>query len=220
MASGQGNFADSVAVGDFNKDGNLDIAVSYLQDNNVQVLFGAGNGSFSSSGTYAVGNQPFWIAAGYANGDGYPDLVTTNTNVNGTTGTVSVLLNNKNGTFATAATYTVGSQPYQVAIGDLNGDGHPDLAVTNYGANTVTILLGSASGTFTVQPTTLATCATPYGVAIGDFKHNGSPSVAVTCYTTSQLESFRTMAMAPSAAPTCIPSGIRSTASSPIRHRS
>ncbi len=194
MSAGMGNFADSVAVGDFNKDGKLDIAVSYLQDNDVQVLFGNGGGSFTTGATYAVGNQPFWIASGDFNGDGYPDLVTTNTNINGTTGTVSVLLNNKNGTFASAATYTVGNQPYQVAIGDLNGDGYPDLAVTNYTtgstSGSVTILLGSKTGTFTVQPTTLTTCATPYGVAIGDFKHNGLPSVAVTCYTTSQLEIF------------------------------
>jgi hypothetical protein len=194
LSNGLGNFADSVAVGDFNRDGNLDIAVSYLQDNDVQVLLGNGSGTFSSAGTYAVGSQPFWIASGDLNGDGYPDLVTTNTNVNGATGTVSVLLNNKNGTFASAATYTVGKQPYQVAIGDLNGDGYPDLAVTNYttggSAGSVTILFGSASGTFTVSGTTLATCATPYGVAIGDFKHNGFPSVAVTCYTTSQLEVF------------------------------
>ena len=194
LANGTGNFADSVAVGDFNKDGNLDIAVSYLQDNDVQVLFGNGGGGFTTGATYAVGSQPFWIASGDLNGDGYPDLVTTNTNVNGATGTVSVLLNNKNGTFASAATYTVGKQPYQVAIGDLNGDGYPDLAVTNYTtgstSGSVTILFGSKTGTFTVQPAALATCATPYGVAIGDFKHNGFPSVAVTCYTTSQLEVF------------------------------
>jgi hypothetical protein len=190
LSVGLGNFADSVAVGDFNRDGNLDVAVSYLQDNDVKVLFGAGNGSFSTGATYAVGNQPYWIASGDLNGDGYPDLVTTNTNVTGATGTVSVLLNNKNGTFGTAATYNVGKQPYQVAIGDVNGDGYPDLAVTNYGANTVTILFGSKTGAFTVEPTTLATCADPFGVAIGDFKHNGFPSVAVTCYSTSQLEIF------------------------------
>ena len=192
LANGYGNFADSVAVGDFNKDGLLDIAVSYLQDNSVRVLLNNGSGAsnFNPATAYAVGNQPYSVVSGDLNGDGYPDLVTANTNVNGTPGTVSVLLNNKNGTFASAATYTVGNQPYQVAIGDVNGDGSPDLAVTNYGANTVTILFGSKSGTFTVQPTTLATCASPYGVAIGDFEHNGYPSVAVTCFSAAELEVF------------------------------
>ncbi|MGB8477950.1 MAG: FG-GAP-like repeat-containing protein [Acidobacteriaceae bacterium] len=192
LLNGYGNFADSVAVGDFNKDGLLDIAVSYLQDNAVRVLLNNGSGAsnFNPATVYAVGNQPYSVASGDLNGDGYPDLVTANTNVTGATGTISVLLNNKNGTFASAATYTVGKQPYQVAIGDVNGDGYPDLAVTNYGANTVTILFGSSAGTFTVQPTTLATCANPYGVAIGDFEHNGFPSVAVTCYSAAQLEVF------------------------------
>ncbi len=185
LATGMGNFADSIAVGDFNRDGKLDVAISYLQDNDVRILFGNGAGSFSAGATYAVGSQPYWVASADLNGDGYPDLVTANTNVNGTNGTVSVLLNNKNGTFASAATYNVGKQPYQVAIGDVNGDGYPDLAVTDNGANTVTILMGSKTGTFTVSAATLATCANPYGVAIGDFKHNGFPSVAVTCYSSA-----------------------------------
>ena len=118
MTHGDGNFADSVAVADFNKDGNLDLAVSYLEDNAVRVLT-SGNGQFNAAVAYPVGKQPYWIASGDLNGDGYPDLVTANT----TDGTVSVLLNNKNGTFAAAVPYTVGKQPYQVAIGDLNGDG-------------------------------------------------------------------------------------------------
>ena len=189
LTNGQGNFADGIAVGDFNKDGYLDIAVSYLEDSNVQVLLNNESSGFNPSTTYAVGKQPYWIASGDLNGDGYPDLVTANT----TDGTVSVLLNNGkggNGTFAAAVPYTVGKQPYQVAIGDINGDGYPDLAVTNYGANTVSILMGSKTGTFTPSATTLSTCANPYGVAIGDFKHNGYPSVAVTCYSAAQLEVF------------------------------
>ncbi|MGB6305729.1 MAG: FG-GAP-like repeat-containing protein, partial [Acidobacteriaceae bacterium] len=192
LNSGHGNMADGVAVGDFNKDGLLDIAVSYLSDNHVQILLNNGTGysNFTQGGVYTVGNQPYWIASGDLNGDGYPDLVTANTNVNGPTGSVSVLLNNKNGTFANAVNYTVGNQPYQVAIGDINHDGYPDLAVTNYGANTVSILMGSKTGTFTVSPTTLPTCANPYGVAIGDFAHNGFPSIAVTCYSAAELEVF------------------------------
>ena len=154
LNNGRGNMADGVAVGDFNKDGLLDIAVSYLSDNQVQILLNNGSGSsnFNQGGVYTVGSQPYWIVSGDLNGDGYPDLVTANTNVNGPTGSVSVLLNNKNGTFANAVNYTVGNQPYQVAIGDINHDGYPDLAVTNYGGNTVSILMGSKTGTFTVSP--------------------------------------------------------------------
>ena len=189
LTNGYGNMADSVAVGDFNKDGLLDIAVAYLEDNVVRVLTNNGNG-FNTAVSYAVGQQPYWVASADLNGDSYPDLVTANTTVTGATGTVSVLLNNKNGTFAPAVNYTVGKQPYQVAIGDLNGDGYPDLAATNYGSNTVSILMGSKTGTFTVSPTTLSTCANPYGVVIGDFEHNGYPSIAVTCYESSQLEIF------------------------------
>jgi hypothetical protein len=192
LNNGRGNMADGVAVGDFNKDGLLDIAASYLSDNQVQILLNNGSGSsnFNQGGVYTVGSQPYWIVSGDLNGDGYPDLVTANTNVNGPTGSVSVLLNNKNGTFANAVNYTVGNQPYQVAIGDINHDGYPDLAVTNYGANTVSILMGSKTGTFTVSPTTLSTCTNPYGVAIGDFAHNGFPSIAVSCYASAQLEVF------------------------------
>lgn len=190
LINGYGNMADGIVAADFNKDGKLDIAVSYLEDNVVRVLLNNGTGAsnFNAASVYAVGKQPYWIAAGDLNGDGYPDLVTSNT----TDGTVSVLMNNGkagNGTFAPAVTYPVGRLPYLVAIGDVNGDGYPDLAVANYGANTVSILLGSKTGTFTAG-TTLNTCTNPYGVAIADFQHNGFPDVAVTCYATSQVEVF------------------------------
>lgn len=190
IANGHGNMADSIATGDFNKDGRLDIAVSYLEDNVVSVLTNNGAGGFNTAVPYAVGQQPYDVVAGDLNGDGYPDLVAVNTSLNSPTGTVSVLLNNRNGTFAAAATYTVGRLPYQVAISDVNGDGYPDLAVTNYGANTVSILYGSKTGTFTTGPT-LTTGTNPYGVAIGNFSgKSGYGDVAVTCYNTSQLYVF------------------------------
>lgn len=187
LSNGYGNMADSVAVGDFNQDGLQDIAVSYLEDNTVQVLTNNGNG-FNTPKVYSVGHQPYFIASGDFNGDGYADLVTANT----TDGTVSVLLNKgatAPGTFLPAVPYSVGKQPYQVAIGDLNDDGIPDLAVTNYGANTVSILYGKKGGTFTPGPT-LSTGSTPYGVVIGDFQHDGYPDIAVTCFQSNQLDVF------------------------------
>ncbi len=188
LTNGHGNMADGVAVADFNHDGLPDIAASYLEDNSVRVLIGSGGGNFNTAAVmYPVGKQPYWVVAGDLNNDGYADLVTANTGDN----TVSVLMNNGggSGTFAAAQSYPVGKQPFQVAIGDLNGDGIPDLAVSNYGDNTVSILYGQAGGKF-VGGQTLATCANPYGVAIGDFRHSGQNDVAVTCFNTAQLEVF------------------------------
>jgi adhesin/invasin len=198
LTNGHGNMADGVAVADFNHDGNPDIAASYLEDNSVRVLPGLGNGLFTTAAVYPVGQQPYWIAAGDLNNDGYADLVTANTTLNSATGTVSVLMNKADGsgTFNAAQSYPVGRLPYQVAIGDLNGDGIPDLAVTNYGDNTVSILYGKTGGGFTGGQT-LATCANPYGVAIGDTRHTGQNDIAVTCFHTAQLEVFLNNSMMP-----------------------
>lgn len=190
LNNGYGNMAAGVAVGDFNHDGLQDIAVTYLEDNAVRVLLnnGLGTSDFNTATEYQVGNQPYFVAAGDLNGDGYDDLVAVNT----TDGTVSVLMNmgaGGHGTFAAAQTYRVGRLPFQVAIGDLNGDGIPDLAVTNMGGNSVSILFGVASGGFTPGPT-LTTGANPFGIAIGQFDHSGHPAIAVTCYQTSQLYVF------------------------------
>jgi hypothetical protein len=68
-----------------------------------------------------------------------------------------------------------------LAIGDVNGDGHPDLVVANVGSNTVSVLLGNGAGGFGAQ-TTFATGSEPYSVAIGDLNGDGYPDLAVANY--------------------------------------
>ena len=66
---------------------------------------------------------------------------------------MSVLLGNGNGTFQAQQTFATGSDPISVALGDVNGDGKPDLVVANSGSDTVSVLLGNGNGTFQAQQT-------------------------------------------------------------------
>jgi PPE-repeat protein len=87
------------------------------------------------------------VALGDLNGDTKPDLAVVDEGAN----TISVLLNNGNGTFGTNQDFWTGITPRSVAIGDLNGDTRPDLVVANGTSNAVSVLLGDGHGGFTVK---------------------------------------------------------------------
>ena len=73
----------------------------------------------------------------------------------------------------------VGQDPDAIAVGDLNGDGIPDLAVVNYYAGTVTILLGKGDGTFAATASSPATGSYPQAIVVGDFNRDGKLDLAV-----------------------------------------
>jgi hypothetical protein len=137
-------FPFSIAVADFNGDGNADLVTANAHSNDVSVLIGNGNGTFQPPLTNPAGHDPQSVAAGDVNGDGIPDLVV----VNVIDGNVSVYVGNGNGTFQARQNFGVQANPLSVAIGDFNLDGRPDLAVANGPAGTVNILLGNGDGTF------------------------------------------------------------------------
>src|SRR4028119_155882 len=120
----------SVAVGDFNKDGNSDLVTADYGTNDVSFLLGNGDGTFGAATYFGVGSRPYTVAVGDFNGDGNSDLATANQ----TSNNVSILPGNGNGTFGTATTLSVGSTPYFVLVGDFNKDGKPDLATANFGS--------------------------------------------------------------------------------------
>jgi hypothetical protein len=171
-----GNHPSSLAVGDFNGDGNLDLAVTNQQDNTVTILLGNGDGTFTSAPVNpATGNGSASIAAGDFNGDGNLDLAVANQQDN----TVTILLGNGNGTFTAApASPATGNGPASIAVGDFNGDGNLDLAVTNQQDKTVAILLGNGDGTFRVA-NSQATGRFPGAIAVGVFNGSGNLDLAV-----------------------------------------
>jgi hypothetical protein len=128
----------TLAVGDVNGDGHPDIITSNRGDGTVSVLLNDGTDNFSSRIDYPVAGNPADIVLGNFRGDSQVDIAVTNYLVIG--GSVSVLLNNGDGTFAPAIQYATGSLAAGVAVKDYNGDGFPDMVVANAGSGTLSIL--------------------------------------------------------------------------------
>jgi hypothetical protein len=170
-----GNTPTGIATGDFNGDGNLDLAISNGSSNTVTILLGNGNGTFNAAGSPATGNSPSSLVVGDFNGDGKPDLAVTNATDN----TVTILLGNGDGTFKAAASPVTGNRPSAIAAGDFNGKGKVDLAVANAAGNTITILLGNGDGTFTAAtgPAIAGPIFSP--IAVADFNGDGIADLAV-----------------------------------------
>jgi hypothetical protein len=171
----------SVAVGDFNGDGHIDLAVANgsAPSNLVSILLGNGDGSFQTAQNYVAGSVPHSVTVADFNGDGIADLVVAD---QGST-MVSVLLGKGDGTFGAAQDYDAGRKPASVTVADFNGDGILDLAVahsTNGGSNLdmVSILLGQGDGSF--QPAqNYVVGVQPVFVAVGDFNSDGHLDLAV-----------------------------------------
>jgi hypothetical protein len=168
---GIGNVPDSVAVGDFNRDGIPDLAVLNSVDGTVSIFLGNGGGTFAAApnSPVTVGSTPVSVVVGDFNGDGIPDLAVLNS------GTVSILLGNGDGTFAIAPNSPIGGVGgYSVAAGDFNRDGKLDLAFAGL------ILLGNGDGTFTTAPNSSASFGSfPVSIATGDFNGDDIPDLAI-----------------------------------------
>ncbi len=151
----------SVVFGDFDNDGDADLATANAASNTVSILINAGNGTYAPKVDYPTGVGPSSIFVADLDGDGYLDLAVANLGsvyVHDSS-TVSVLKNNGDGTFAPKVDYLCGLSSTGVFSSDLDRDGDQDLAVANsgyyydydysdYEDSTVSILLNNGDGTF------------------------------------------------------------------------
>ncbi|USN98319.1 MAG: VCBS repeat-containing protein [Phycisphaeraceae bacterium] len=176
-----------VSLGDLDGDGDLDVAVAdygslqYYVPGEVTVRLNKGDGTFAALQRYVAGAGSTSVSLGDLDGDGDLDMAVANRGPFDNydiSGDVSVLFNNGNGTFAARQPYAAGDHPNSASLGDLDGDGDLDMAVTNGNNADVSVLLNNGDGTFAAQQR-YAAGAGPVSVALADLDDDGDLDMAI-----------------------------------------
>ncbi len=161
-----------IEAADFNGDGRPDLVTGSAASPIVSILLGNGDGSLLDFGTYPAGPGAADVVVSDFNRDGLRDLGVANYQ-NGAGSTASVLLGAGDGSFFAPATFATGDGPFNIAAGDFNEDGFPDLATANVYSNDVSVLINNQNDTF-AAPVSYPAGSVTIALVVSDLNGDGN----------------------------------------------
>ena len=172
-----------VAIGSFDGDGHRDVVVVDATPlaQKARIYLGHGDGTFTAGGSGSTAYGPEAASVTDLNHDGFDDVVTSDSfSAIGLPPqfSITVLLSNGHGGFASSATYPTASGPVSGAIGDLNADGNPDVVIAGVIGTGLAVYANDGTGALT-QVAVPAVASAPQTPAIADIDGDGRPDIAV-----------------------------------------
>lgn len=163
----------AIVAGDFDGDGDVDLAVAGSDDLSLLLNNGAAAFSAAAGSPFLAATDPRAMVAGDFDGNGRPDLALTRATVN----EVMIALNAGAG-FPAATAVPLAALPTALAAGDLDGDADLDLVAASASGRSLSILRNSG-GAFAVH-STISLAHAPAGIAADDIDGDGNTDVAAT----------------------------------------
>jgi hypothetical protein len=161
---------------DLDGDGLCDIVAPSYGKGVVTILLGDGRGGFRATASIPAGPAPFTVQVGDLNRDGKPDLVLENYSgqiTDPSDDALTFLLGDGHGGFRLGPRLPTGRGPFDVAVGDIDGDGFADAATADYGGGDLTISFGGPDGLDASRTVRIPLGAKPERVILADVNGDG-----------------------------------------------
>jgi hypothetical protein len=187
-----GNVPSGIVTGDFDGDDVLDLVVGNVNDSSVSFLKGNGDATFEDRiATENVGPGPLDLVAIDLNGDDKLDLLVVNEGeTDAAVGTVSVMRGVGDGTFVREGSLDADLGSRALAVGRIDADANPDIAVVNNAVNSVSLFYGQGGFQFTIGAP-LMTGPSPKAVALGDLNGDGITDIVTGDSNADEVSIFR-----------------------------
>ncbi|CAF5000460.1 unnamed protein product [Rotaria sp. Silwood1] len=184
FSTGANSHPISIAIGDFNGDRVVDIAVANHGTKHVDMMLGNENGEFAMQTSYEIGfdSPPIVMAAGDFNNDKQSEIVIAN----GGSNHLDIFVAYNHGSFEDQKRYSVGSYPRSVVVGDFNNDSRLDIVVANWNSNDVSVLLGVGNGSFENE-ISYSAGSSPQSVVVGDLNNDRRLDIVVANWNSNDV---------------------------------